>query len=131
MVTDYFKSNKATSSSKTPYMKPLIEKTSREKFEEMTSHYRGDNVKILWLPPARFEFDASKFVSVFLMNEISLRLENNDDLDVQTQCVEAINRLPSKIWEMAVDYAEGCENLSSEAVISPKEDEETKEDPTS
>lgn len=105
-LTDFYKSTKAGSPA-TPYKKPA--EWPKYKIEEITRDLRGDSVKILWLPKAHFELDASQFVSVVLQNYISQRLEASEGQpDVKVACTEAINQIPSKIWEVAVDYVDDC-----------------------
>lgn len=61
------------------------------------------------------ELDASQYISVFLLNEISRLFDNEgkaggQQIDVKAKCATAIDRFPNKIWEKASDYVEYCED---------------------
>lgn len=105
-MTDFFQSTKSPSL-KQPYKKP--EDPPKNAIEEITQTLRGNSVKILWLPKLHYELDPSQYVSVFLLNEISLRLKANEDVDLKTHCIEALDRLPDGIWELAVELVNKCE----------------------
>lgn len=74
------------------------------------------------MPKLHYELDSSQYVSVFLLNEISLLVESDEDADLKAHCIEAVNRLPNGIWELAVKYVNDCEEI----YLKCKEDSEAK-----
>lgn len=97
--------------------------------ENIAQKLRGDTVKILWLPKSHLELDATQYVSVFLLNEISRLIENDEDdeSDVKTKCNRAIDLLPNQIWQNASEYVEDCENFYLPD-DNASEDEDSEED---
>lgn len=137
MLTDYFKSTKASSSSsqitikREPPENPL--ENTRRVTEKLTQNLRGDKVKLLWIPTQHYELNPSRYVAIILLNEISLRLENaKDEQDVQKETEEAFNRLPNNIWKLAVNYAKEGEDYYltkiKEGIIKKLADDDDDED---
>jgi hypothetical protein len=112
-----------------PYKKPVVIESSFQskrpfEIEEITQKLRGDNVKILWMPKRHSELDATQYISVFLLNEISRLIESEND-EKKSKCIAAINRFPNKIWETVSDYVQDCENyyMDDEALESDDNEE--------
>lgn len=80
-------------------------------YEEISKLLRGEFVKILTVPKLHYELDPSNYVSVFLLNEISLRIAKDSGLDLKTHCEEALGRLPDMVWLKAVEHVETCEDF--------------------
>lgn len=112
-MTDFFQSTKSPSV-KLPYRKS--EDPQKNAIEEIVQKMRGDNVKILFMPQLHYELDSSQYVSVFLLSEISLLVESDEDADIKAHCIEAINRLPNAIWELAAKHVNDCEKIYLERI---------------
>lgn len=78
--------------------------------EKLTQSLRGDEVQILWIPTQHYELDPSRYVAIILLNEISLRLEAEEEPNVRKETEEAFNSLPDNVWTMAVNYSKDCED---------------------
>ena len=115
-MTDFFHSKKHSSITR---VKP-VQQQPKYKIEDITSAIRGDDVKILWIPKSHYELDPSRFVSVFLLNEVSHRLIATEDPDLKVCCLEAFKNLPDGIWKLAADYLDQC----SEFYCYKKENED-------
>lgn len=106
-MTAFFKSTKSLNGA--PYAKNIAEASQPTyKIEAITQQLRGDQVKILWLPKAHYELNASEYVSVFLQNQIVLRANENDE-DVIDSCQRAMDNFPNQVWETAFELVENCE----------------------
>lgn len=100
-ITEFFPSTKLVAS---PYKKPT--KIPKYQVEKIVQDLRGDNVKILWIPSGHYDLDPSQFVTVFLRNEIVLRVDSNEDADVRASFDEALSRLPNGVWTRASKFME-------------------------
>jgi hypothetical protein len=110
-MTDFYPVAKAVDNANT-YKKPVdvtvkssLHLKQTFKVEEITQKLRGANVKILWMPKRHWELDATQYISVFLLNEISRLVENDEDeqTDTKTKCIAAIDRFPNKVICMKYD----------------------------
>lgn len=131
MLTEYFKSNKASSSASNirPDTSDRESKLGnvRNLIEKQKQVLRGDDVRILWIPKQHSELDPSKFVAIFLLNEISLRLEQMEESDVLKGTEETFDLLPSELWSLATRYTKDCEeyylkNGLKQETVDKKED---------
>lgn len=88
---------------------PSTSKDSEIYVEKITQQFRGDLVKILWIPKDNFEVDPSQYLSIFLLNEISNDLMKKPPGDENTSLKdvvrEAIDLFPNAMWERVVKLA--------------------------
>lgn len=101
IMPEFFKAIKSAAS---PLKKP--EKIPKYRVEKILQDLRGDTVKILWIPSGHYDLDPSQFVTVFLRNEIGLRVESKEDADLKSSFDEALSRLPNGMWSRAVTFME-------------------------
>lgn len=93
-----------------PYKKP--EPAPKYNIETILTSLRGDKVRILWLPKSHYELDPSKYVAVFLLNEISQRLEREEEVEgeeaktLRDLCAEGVDVLPNDIWTKIVELVD-------------------------
>lgn len=92
--------------------------------EEITTKLRGDQVKILWMPKRHSELDASQYISVFLLNEISRLIEDNssEEVDMKQKCINAIDYFPNEVWRKASVWVQDCEDFYLNKVDEDAED---------
>lgn len=107
-IYEYFKSDKPRLDK--PYKKQ--EPAPKYNIETILASLRGDKVRILWLPKLHYELDPSKYVAVFLLNEISQRLDREEAVEgeeaktLKDLCAEGVDVLPSGIWTKIVELVD-------------------------
>lgn len=114
-MTSYFPSTKPLVHSADSYKKQVAPKTVRTVIEGITQKLRGDTVKIIWIPKQHYELDPSEYISVFLLNEICLLVQDNKEgKDLKTLCLNALDHFPSEMWRKALKWTEKCEKIYME-----------------
>ncbi|XP_034944132.1 uncharacterized protein [Chelonus insularis] len=75
---------------------------------------RNDEVKILWLPVAYYEYNPIELVWAYVKNYVAKRNKTSKVHDVHQLCIEAMDSGPPTLWPRCIEHAKKEEDKSRE-----------------